>query len=74
MSQMFRRINYRIKYEAKEVGESKISFRIHEIKNSLYCDMKIEEVRTEFARLLGPKLRERISSEQYEEESPKKKS
>ena len=73
MGHMFRRIDYRIKYKAKDVEESKITFRVQEIKNALYGDMTIEEVRTEFARLLGPKLRERISSEQYEEESPKKK-
>jgi hypothetical protein len=70
---MFRWIDYRINYEAKDVGESKISFRIYEIKNSLYSYMTTEEVRTEFARLLVPKLREKISSEQYEEESPRDK-
>jgi len=73
MSHMFRRIDFRISYVAKDVQESKVSYRIQQIKNSLYGDMTIAEVRTEFARLLGPKLRERISSEHDDEESPKEK-
>jgi hypothetical protein len=70
---LFRQIDYRIKYEAKDVEESKVSYRVQQIKNSLYGDMTTEEVRTEFARLLVPKLRERISSEHDEEESAKDK-
>ena len=55
---LFRRIDYRIKYVAKDVQESKVTFRIQQIKNALYDDdMTIEQVRQEAARLLAPTLR-----------------
>ena len=73
---MFRRIDYRIKYVAKEVEESKVTFRVQQIKNSLYDDdMTIEERNQEFARLLVPKLREILDKEEDsgEEENDSKK-
>ncbi len=68
---MFRRIDYRIKYVVKEVEESKVTFRVQQIKNSLYGDMTSEEVQQEFARLLVPKLRERLDEEENSEEEKK---
>lgn len=44
---MFRRIDYRIKYVAKEVEESILTYRVQQIKNSLYGDMTSEEVQQE---------------------------
>jgi hypothetical protein len=68
---MFRRIDYRIKYVAKEIDESKLTFRIQQIKDSLYGDMTSEEVQHEFARLLVPKLREKLDEEDDNEEEKK---
>ncbi len=69
---MFRRIDYRIKYVAEEVEESKVTFRVQQIKNSLYDDdMTIEERNQEFARLLVPKLRELLDKEDDSEEDKK---
>jgi len=68
---MFRRIDYRIKYEAKDVKESKVTYRVQQIKNSLYGDMTIEEVRQEFARLIVPKLREMLEKEEDSKEEKK---
>jgi hypothetical protein len=68
---MFRRIDYRIKFVAKDVEESKLTFRVQQIKNALYGDMTIEEVRQEYARLLVPKLRERLAKEEEDEDEKK---
>jgi len=73
---MFKRIDYRIKYVAKDVEESKVTFRVQQIKSSLYSDMTIEEVRQEFARFIVPKLREMLEKEEdskEEKKDPKRK-
>ena len=55
---LLRRIDYRIKYVAKDVQESRVTFRVQQIKNSLYNDdMTLEQVHQEAARLLAPTLR-----------------
>ena len=58
MSHMFRRIDYRIKYKAKDVEESKVSYRVQQIKNSLYGDLRPQEIKDEFARLIEDDLRD----------------
>lgn len=69
---LFRRIDYRIKYVAKDVQESKITFRVQQIKNSLYSDdMTIEQVRQEAGRLLAPTLR-RMYAERLEKDAEEK--
>jgi len=76
---LFRRIDYRIKYVAKDVQESKITFRVQQIKNALYSDdMTIEQVRQEAGRLLAPTLRrmyaERLEKDAEEKDKKKKAS
>lgn len=76
---LFRRIDYRIKYVAKDVQESKITFRVQRIKNALYSDdMTIEQVRQEAGRLLAPTLRrmyaERLEKDAEEKDKKKKAS
>lgn len=73
MSHTFRRIDYRIKYEAKDVQESRISFRVLEIKNSLYGDLRPQEIKDEFARLIEDDLRI-ILDEPKDDKGKKKKS
>lgn len=69
---LFRRIDYRIKYVAKDVQESKITFRVQQIKNALYSDdMTIEQVRQEAGRLLAPTLR-RMYAERLEKDAEEK--
>ena len=75
---LFRRIDYRIKYVAKDVQESKVTFRVQQIKNALYSDdMTIEQVRQEAGRLLAPTLRrmyfERFGNEAEEKDEEEKK-
>jgi tetratricopeptide (TPR) repeat protein len=74
---LFRRIDYRIEYVAKDVQESKVTFRIQQIKNALYDDdMTIEQVRQEAARLLAPTLRrmyDEYEKKEAEEKEEKKK-
>lgn len=74
---LLRRIDYRIKYVAKDVQESKVTFRVQQIKNALYDDdMSIEQVRQEAARLLAPTLRrmyDEYEKKEKEEEKDKKK-
>lgn len=50
MGHVFRRIDYRIKYKAKDIEESKISYSVQQIKNSLYGDLRPQEIKAEFAR------------------------
>jgi len=76
---LFRRIDYRIKYVAKDVQESKVTFRVQQIKNALYSDdMTIEQVRQEAGRLLAPTLRrmyaERLEKDAEEKDKKKKAS
>ncbi|MBV6418862.1 MAG: hypothetical protein DAHOPDDO_00072 [Ignavibacteriaceae bacterium] len=75
---LFRRIDYRIEYVAKDVQESKVTFRVQQIKNALYSDdMTIEQVRQEAGRLLAPTLRrmyfERFGNEAEEKDGEEKK-
>ena len=66
---LFRRIDYRIKYVAKDVGETKVTFRVHEIRDSLYSAMTPQEIKDEFARIIEDDLRDLIK----EKGSSKKK-
>ena len=43
--------------KAKDVEESKISFRVQQIKNALYGDLRPQEIKDEFARLIEDDLR-----------------
>ncbi|HOJ06764.1 MAG: hypothetical protein HND40_00225 [Ignavibacteriota bacterium] len=71
---LFRRIDYRIEYVAKDVQESKVTFRVQQIKNALYDDdMTIEQVRQEAARLLAPTLRRMYDEYEKKEEDEKDK-
>lgn len=74
-SHMFKRIDYRIEYVAKEAVETKITFRVNEIKNALYGDLTMEQVQQEFARLLVPRMREYLEkhSDEYDDKDKKKK-
>jgi len=73
MSHMFRRIDYRIKYEAKDVDESKITFRVHEIKNAQFDNMTIEEVNQELAKTLTTIIRRELSKDKSDKSKKKKK-
>jgi hypothetical protein len=73
MSHMFRRIDYRIKYKAKDVEESKITYRVQQIRNSLYGDMRPQEIKDEFARLIEDDLRN-ILDKPKDDKANKKKS
>lgn len=69
---LFRRIEYRIQYVAKDVKESKVTYRVQQIKNALYNDdMTIEQVHQEAARILAPTLR-RMYFERFGNEAEKK--
>jgi hypothetical protein len=46
------RINYRIKYTAPDVIETKVTFRTQKIKDAFYTDMTFEEMQTEMAKLI----------------------
>jgi hypothetical protein len=46
------RINYRIKYSAPNAVETKLTFRIAQIKDAFYTDMTFEEMQTEMAKLI----------------------
>jgi len=75
---LFRRIDYRIKYVAKDVQESKVTFRVQQIKNALYSDdMTLQEVHQEAARILAPTLRrmyfEKFGNEAEEKDEEEKK-
>jgi len=75
---LFRRIDYRIEYVAKDVQESKVTFRVQQIKNALYDDdMTKEQVHQEAARILAPTLRrmyfERFGNEAEEKDESDKK-
>jgi hypothetical protein len=74
-SHMFKRIDYRIEYVAKEAVETKVTFRVHEIKNALYGDLTMEQVQQEFARLLVPRMREYLEKhgDEYDDKDKKKK-
>ena len=56
--QLFRRIDYRIKYVAEDLQESKVTFRVNEIRDALYADMSPQEIRDEFAKIIEDDLRE----------------
>jgi len=71
MSHMFRRIDYRIKYEAKDVKESKITYRTQQIHNAIYDDMTFEELQSEFTRIIEPTVRDLL--DEKEKEKKKKK-
>ena len=73
MSHMFRRIDYRIKYKAKDVEESKITFRVQEIKNALFDDMTMEEVNQELAKTLTTIIRRELSKDKTGKPKKKKK-
>jgi tetratricopeptide (TPR) repeat protein len=70
---MFRRIDYCIRYTAKDVEESKLTFPVQQIKNSLYGNMTPEEVRQEFARLNAMVLRDILSKEEPKDDKDTKK-
>ena len=70
--QLFRRIDYRLKYEAEDLQESKVTFRVKEIKDALYADMSPQEIRDEFARIIENDLRELL--EEKKSAKSKKKS
>lgn len=66
---LFRRIDYRIKYVANDVEETKVTYRVNEIKDSLYSTMSPQEIKDEFARIIEDDLRDLIK----QKESLKKK-
>ena len=70
--QLFRRIDYRLKYVAEDLQESKVTFRVKEIKDALYADMSPQEIRDEFARIIENDLRELL--EEKKSAKSKKKS
>jgi hypothetical protein len=68
---MFNKINYRIQNFGKDVVETRMTFRVQQIKNSLYGDMTQEEVYQELARLMIPRLRELLAEKDKDEEDTK---
>lgn len=70
MEDLFKRIDYRKKYTAKEKEETKVSYRILQIKNALYSDMTSEQVRQEFAKLIAIPIR-KILAEKDEAKNTK---
>ncbi len=70
---LFRRIDYRIKYVAQDVQETKVTHRVQQIKNALYADMSPQEIRDEFAKLIEDDLRE-LLEEKKSAKTKKKKS
>ena len=70
---LIKRINYRIKFEAADAVETKVTYPVHIIYDALYGDMTEDQVRNEFARLLSPILREKISEKEKSSKSEKKK-
>ena len=71
--QLFRRIDYRLKYVAEDLQESKVTFRVNEIKDALYADMSPQEIRDEFAKIIEDDLRE-LLEEKKSAKTKKKKS
>ena len=70
---LIKRINYRIKFEAADAVETKVTYPVQIIYDALYGDMTEDQVRNEFARLLSPILREKISEKEKSSKSEKKK-
>ena len=60
-NKLLNRINYTYKFNAADLIETKVTFQVHEINNSITSDMSIEEVKTEAARVLTTIIREEIS-------------
>lgn len=74
--ELVRRIDYRKRNVAKEKKESKVTYRVLQIKDALYSDMTIEEVRKEYARLISTVILNQIKKnaeiEKNDEIKPKK--
>ncbi len=70
---MFRRIDYRLNYVAKDVEESKVSFRVQQIKNSFDTDMPPRQIKDEFAKIIDDDLREIIQEKDKSKKAKKKK-
>lgn len=72
IEELVKRIDYRKKYAAKEMEESRVSYRILQIKNALYSDMTIEEVRKEFAKLISIPIRKILTEKEKKIDSQSK--
>jgi hypothetical protein len=64
------KLEYNSQYTATSKIETKATFLVNQIYDSLYGTMTLEEVQNEFARLITPILREKIKEE--DKSSPKK--
>lgn len=70
--ELIQKINYKINYTAQEKEETPATYRIQQIHNAIYNDMTFEELRSEFARIIEPTVRDLL--EEKEKETKKEKS
>lgn len=63
MENLFKRIDYRKKYLAKDKEESKVTYKVLQIKSAISNDMSLDEVNQEFGKSLSKIIRRKIDQD-----------
>ena len=71
--ELIQKINYRMKYVAEEKTETLATFKVGQIHNAIHDDMTFEELRSEFARIIEPTVRDLVEEKEKETKKGKNK-
>jgi hypothetical protein len=71
--ELIQKIDYRLKFKAQDKSESPATFRVQQIQDAIYGDMTFEELRSEFARLIEPTVRDLLDEKAKEDKKSKDK-
>jgi hypothetical protein len=71
--ELIQKIDYKIKYVATDQVETVATFKVQQIYNAIYDDMTFEQLRSEFARIIEPTVRELLDKKEKETKKEKNK-
>lgn len=71
--ELIQKIDYKIKYVATDQVETAATFKVQQIYNAIYDDMTFEQLRSEFARIIEPTVRELLDKKEKETKKEKNK-